>query len=165
MPEDPVIPQIKVENRPVAAPPPVAPVVVARKPRKALWITLGIFAVLFIYSLISGLIVYKKALVLKNSVLVLKAAAESKDLPKIKEGLARTQASLKSLKSGYSLIAWGRIVPFLGGYVADGKHVLNAGTYSLETVDILLTTIEPYADLLGLADGKPEAAKIGRAHV
>jgi len=161
MPEDPVIPQIKVENRPVAAPPPVAPVVVARKPRKALWITLGIFAVLFIYSLISGLIVYKKVLVLKNSVLVLKAAAESKDLPKIKEGLARTQASLKSLKSGYSLIAWGRIVPFLGGYVADGKHVLNAGTYSLETVDILLTTIEPYADLLGLADGKPEAAKDG----
>lgn len=176
MNDDPAqIPQIKVEDKPVVAPvsePPSAEPLVrpvetpatpppVKKPRKALLIGLAALGVLLVYSLISGLIVYKKAIALKSSAMALVAATKSKDLAKIKTELVNTKSSLSSLKTASKLISFGRIVPFLGGYVADLGHALNAGQYGLETTDIVLTTVEPYADLLGLSDGKPEAAKDG----
>jgi len=162
MPDEPAIPQIKVEDLPAAqASQPAQPVVLPKKTKKALLIALGIVGVLLIYSFITGFVVYRKVIALKNSATALVAAVKSKDLPKIKAELANTKKSLSSLKGSYKLIAPGRLMPILGGYIADGGRMINAGGYGLETADIVLTTIEPYADLLGLSDGKVKEAKDG----
>jgi hypothetical protein len=42
-------------------------------------------------------------------------------------------------------------IPLLGAYVQDGSHALKAGGIGLEAGDLVLTALEPYADVLGFA--------------
>ena len=162
MSEDPVIPQIKVNDAPVSQNDPVVsdPVTqvnqsVSVKPRrKGLLIALVVVGIILVYSVISGLIVYGKAMQLKKSVSGLMAAGESQDLVKIKSELAKTRFSLKVLKSSFVVISPFRIVPFFGSYVSDANHLINAGLYGMDASDIVLTVVEPYADLLGLTGGE-----------
>ena len=143
MSENPVIPQIKV----VASDP--------VKPRKrGLMIALVAAGIILFYSVISGLIVYGKIMQLKKSVSALTAAGKSQDLIKIKSELAKTKSSLKALKSSFVIIAPFKLVPFFGSYVSDANHLVNAGLYGMDAADIVLTTVEPYADLLGITGGK-----------
>lgn len=162
MSEDRVIPQINVNNAPVAQNNPVVSDPVAQvnqdvsvKPRrKGLLIILGVIGIILVYSVISGLIVYGKAMQLKKSVSGLMAAGKSQDLVKIKSELAKTRSSLKTLESSFVVISPFKLVPFFGSYVSDANHLVNAGLYGMDASDIVLTTIEPYADLLGLTGGK-----------
>lgn len=177
MPDEIKIPEIKVDSsQPVAKPTvdiaetgevaEVAPTtmenntgsITKKKSKKVLWIVLSVLGVLLVYSLISGFIVYRKAMALKASVNSLTANAKSNDLTKIKAGLVRTQSSLEALRSSFVLISWTRIIPFFGSYVADATHVINAGKYGIEAADVVLTTIEPYSDLLGLTGAKEEGS-------
>ena len=143
--EDPVIPQIKVSD---------IPPVPVKKPKKGLLITLAILGIILIYSVISGLIVYGKAMSFKKTVNGLMTAGKSQDLVKIKAELVKTKSSLKALKSSFVVISPFKLVPFFGSYVSDANHLVNAGLYGMDASDIVLTTIEPYADLLGLTGGK-----------
>src|SRR3989339_44574 len=143
--EDPVIPQIKVSDIPPAS---------VKKPKKGLLITLAILGIILIYSVISGLIVYGKAMSFKKTVNGLMTAGKSQDLVKIKAELVKTKSSLKALKSSFVVISPFKLVPFFGSYVSDANHLINAGLYGMDASDIVLTTIEPYADLLGLTGGK-----------
>lgn len=177
MPEEINIPEIKVDNvQPIAGPAPdivetganteAGPTtmdnstnnITKKKSRKVLWIILGVLGILLVYSLISGLIVYKKAMALKASVNSLIADSKSNDLTKIKAGLVKIQSSLEALQSSFVLISWTKIIPFFGSYVSDASHMINAGKHGIETADIVLTTIEPYSDLLGLTGGKEEGS-------
>ncbi|MCX6706288.1 MAG: DUF4012 domain-containing protein [Candidatus Woesebacteria bacterium] len=146
--QDPVIPQIKVDD---------IPPVPIKKPKKGLLIALGVVGVILIYSVISGLIVYGKAMQLKKSVSALTLAGKSQDLVKIKSELVNTKSSLKALKSSFVIISPFRLVPFFGSYVSDANHLVTAGLYGMDVSDIVLTTIEPYSDLLGLKGGKDNA--------
>ena len=169
MTQNPVIPQIKVNDAPVAqngsvVSDPVAQVNqdVSIKPRKkGLLIVLVVIGVILLYSIVSGLFVYSKAMRLKKSVSGLVAAGKSQDLNKIKSELVNTKSSLKALKSSFVAISPFRIVPFFGSYISDMSHLVNAGLYGMDAADIVLTTVEPYADLLGLTGGKDTAVGDG----
>jgi len=154
--EDQIIPQIKVDD-----PEPLIPPEAVAKPKdqkaKVFLISLAVIAVLFVYSVISGLVVYGKAMSLKKSMESLIIAGKSQDLVKIKDGLTKTKSSLQSLKSSFALISPFRLIPFFGSYVSDANHAISAGLYGMEASDIVLTTIEPYSDLLGLKGGKDTA--------
>ena len=143
--EDPVIPQIKVSD---------IPPVPVKKPKKGLLIALAVLGIILIYSVISGLIVYGKAMSFKKTVNGLMTAGKSQDMVKIKAELVKTKSSLKALKSSFVVISPFKLVPFFGSYVSDANHLVNAGLYGMDASDIVLTTIEPYADLLGLTGGK-----------
>ena len=84
--EDPVIPQIKVSDIPPAS---------VKKPKKGLLITLAILGIILIYSVISGLIVYGKAMSFKKTVNGLMTAGKSQDLVKIKQSLSKQNHPLK----------------------------------------------------------------------
>ena len=155
MTENPVIPQIKVSGavpvQEVAQPEPV------KRPGKGLLIAFVVIGIILVYSVVSGLFVYSKAMRLKKSVNGLVAAGKSQDLNKIKSELVNTKSSLKALKSSFVVISPFRIVPFFGSYVSDANHLVNAGLYGMDAADIVLTAIEPYADLLGLTGGENNA--------
>jgi hypothetical protein len=180
MNEDPIIPQIKVDSLPTVQketvvsgpsqmtqdePKPMnnphslqnSP----RHPKKWLMIVLGVVGVILVYSLISGVIVYGKAMQLKKSVTALMAAGKSQDLVQIKSELAKTKSSLGGLKSSFAIIAPFKLVPFFGSYVTDAGHLVNAGLYGMDASDVVLTTIEPYADLLGFKGGKDNTMSDG----
>lgn len=97
--------------------------------------------------------VYKDAMVVKANVDNLEVAARAQDLPKLKQELVNTKASVAEFKKSYNRIAWLKIVPFAGTYLSDGQHAIAAAEHGFEAGDILLEVIEPYADLLGFTGG------------
>jgi len=150
MPDDLSIPQIKVElgNQPVVGN--------TKKKKIVLGVLIGL-ALLLVITVIPGLVVFQKAMKLKTSVEALTTAAKSQNLLEINKEIGNTKTSLKSLKSSYKLISWTKFIPFLGIYTNDFGHVLDAGEYGLETGEVVLEAVEPYADILGFNGQKEEA--------
>ena len=65
------------------------------------------------------------------------------ELDKTKDQLTQTQKSLDGL--GYL-----KYVPIASMYYSDSQHLVKAGFYGLSAARILIDSIEPYSDLLGL---------------
>ena len=71
----------------------------------------------------------------------------SQELDKTKESLTQTQKSLDAM--GYL-----KFVPIAGMYYGDAQHLTKAGFYGLDAARVLIDSLEPYADLLGLKGKK-----------
>lgn len=127
------------------------------KSKKKVWLGIGIFlAVFLIYNLVAGFLLYRSGMNLLSSAKSLQAAAQSKDLAKIKNQMGDTRSKLGGFDSTFKLFIWLRIVPYVGNYAGDVQHAVSAGEAGLDAGDIVITTIEPYSDLLGFAGGKTQ---------
>lgn len=78
------------------------------------------------------------------------AAIKIEDLTKTKEGLVATRASLTAFQKEYDRLKPASFVPFLGSYISDGQHAINAAFAGLSAGDKAIDALEPNADLLGL---------------
>src|SRR3989344_6484271 len=67
----------------------------------------------------------------------------SLELDKTKQNLLQTQKNLKAL-------SYLKFIPFLSGYYNDADHLVNAGFDGLGAARILIDSVKPYADILGL---------------
>ncbi|MFA5261946.1 MAG: hypothetical protein WC450_12025, partial [Candidatus Omnitrophota bacterium] len=95
----------------------------------AMKIGVGIMAFILILIVAAGIpafLTYQKGMALYKTVQKLEVAAKSQDLSQIKPQIAATQKSLKELKSSYKIFSWTQILPFVGNYVADMGHSINA---------------------------------------
>ncbi|MGA2910789.1 MAG: DUF4012 domain-containing protein [Candidatus Microgenomates bacterium] len=124
---------------------------------------LGLVVLFLVYNLIAGLFVYQKSLKLVSDVRTLYTDANSQDLGKIKTGIDNTKNSLSGVATVYKLIGWEKFLPFAGGYISDAGHAIKAGQAGLNAGETVLTTIQPYSDLLGFKDSSSNvlAAKTG----
>ncbi len=120
---------------------------------KKLWLVIGtISLILFGVIVVTGLLgfdVYKKALVVKEAVAKVEASIKENDIEKSKTEVINLKTKLADLKSSYIKISYLTPFPFVGKYYSDGAHALNAADYGIEASDILITAIEPYADIIG----------------
>jgi hypothetical protein len=131
---------------------------------KKIFLTIfGIAFAFLVYNLIFGFFLYQKGMRLLTDINKLTVSAKSQDLGKMKSDLSSAKASLRGLSSVYNFIAWERFVPVVGPYIADAGRGIKAGTAGFSAGEIVLTAIEPYADLLGLkeSEGNVLAAKTG----
>lgn len=71
----------------------------------------------------------------------------STELDKTKYSLTQTQKSLDSM--GYL-----KFIPIANMYYSDVQHLTKAGFYGLSAARVLVDSIEPYADILGLKGKK-----------
>lgn len=165
-----LVPKIEVENTDPNLTPEIPETPQAPKPKfsfkgkSKVWLGVAVFLVVaLVYNIFAGFLIYGKGMALLNSAKSLKAATETKDLTKIKGGLEETKKSLGAFRITYKMIGWMKIVPYFGAFVSDGDHAINAGVAGLEAGEIVVKTIEPYSDLLGLThDGQAVlAAKTG----
>lgn len=69
--------------------------------------------------------------------------AASDDLKEVRKSLTETQGNLNSF-------SFTRFIPILGGYYNDADHLVKAGFYGLDAGEVVLDSIKPYADVLGL---------------
>lgn len=79
----------------------------------------------------------------------LTAAFQAQDLVTAKGEVQNLTSEVNNLDSKYQKIAWTTKIPLLGAYTSDGQSGINAGKYLVKSVDVLITSVEPYADLLG----------------
>lgn len=74
-------------------------------------------------------------------------ALASIELDKTKVSLTETQKSLDAI--GYV-----KFFPLVGMYYGDAQHLVKAGFYGLSAARVLVDSVEPYADILGLKGKK-----------
>lgn len=122
---------------------------------KILLITVGVIVG---FSILLGIIVglpayntYGKAKKFYQTALEIKPAIQSKDIKLISGKINGLKTDLSDLKQSFKPLLWFKIIPYLGAYVGDMEHFLNAGEAGLETGDIVIKAIEPYSDIIGLA--------------
>jgi hypothetical protein len=127
----------------------------SKRKKNVLIISGLILSILLIVLLLTSLLfyrVYKDGMVVRASSEKLVDAAKTGNLELIKLELANTRTSVNMLKKSYGRIAWAGNVPFVGFYIKDAGHLLNAANPGFDAADILITTIEPYSDIVGLGD-------------
>jgi hypothetical protein len=117
---------------------------------------LGVF-VLLIGGLILALMPLKA--VAAQAQVVMKSAKQTatyvkdQDLTKMKEGLVTTRKDMDTLQKEFNKVKGLSVVPFLGNYIKDGEHAINAGFAGLTAADRAMEALEPNADLLGFKGG------------
>ena len=130
---------------------PMPPVATQKNRRKIIGITVG---VVFLFLLFTVLIPLVRAYIDGKSAyaqaLVLKDAVKSQDLAKIKTELDNTKTKIDQIKSDLGPMGWTGYIPFLGGYTRDAFAFLDAGNSGMQAGQILVSAVEPYADILGL---------------
>lgn len=125
--------------------------------KKKVWPwALGIFSLLLVILGIAAFFGYRKTLALKGRVEDVKtvgqeayAALKSQDLTVAAIKLSEVRTKMDDLSNEYNVLSWLRSFPILGSYYQDGSHALLAGYAGLDAGQVLVKTIEPYADVLG----------------
>ncbi len=94
--------------------------------------------------------VMEKGKVVAQSGRELAAAAKTQNIEESKVKLAQVRKDLEAVRGEYGRVKTAKIIPFVGAYISDGEHVLNAAFAGLDAADKAIEALEPNADLLGL---------------
>jgi len=125
------------------------------KPRKK-WFFIGggifLFLVIFlVFFLVLPLLQMKKqALVFTAEAKGIYEGLQSQNLNKAVEKVASTKKEFEKLNGQYQKMIWLRAIPFIGGYYRDGQRIFTGGRFLLESADLVVESLKPYSDLLGL---------------
>lgn len=121
---------------------------------KKIFIIIGIVLALFVIAIIALIFPVKKVYIdAKETYVQAKIMADvlkkqditqaSSELDKTKEKLTRMQKSLDSL----GVLKY---IPLVNLYYSDAQHLVKAGFYGLSAGRVLIDSVEPYSDILGL---------------
>lgn len=80
----------------------------------------------------------------------LSQAIKTQNLEEAKNKMQEMRTRLNDVKTTYSEILWLKTLPYVGAYVSDGEHGLNAAFAGMDAGDKAIAALEPNADLLGL---------------
>ena len=86
---------------------------------------------------------YRQAQITLDAVKKQNIELASLELDKTKQDLEETQSDLKAL-------SYLRFIPLASGYYSDAEHLVNAGFDGLGAAQVLIDSVKPYADILGL---------------
>ncbi len=66
------------------------------------------------------------------------------------EELEKTKQSLQTTRKHFDQMFYLKFVPIVNFYYGDADHALRAGEYGLKSATIVIDSLKPYADVLGL---------------
>ncbi|MBU1256243.1 DUF4012 domain-containing protein, partial [Patescibacteria group bacterium] len=129
-------------------------------------IFLGFLLLLSALGAIAGFTLKSPVKVALGSATKLTTDFQNKDLVTAKQTLETLKADIETLEGKYKIIAWTKVIPFLGGYTKDGQSAIIASKSLVNAIDLTIIALEPYSDLLGFKSDtesvleKPEAESI-----
>jgi hypothetical protein len=115
---------------------------------------LTLFLILFFTFAAIFLNIYLKGRKVLTNAYKLQESVKLGEIELMRNELGNFRSSLLSFQSAYKFIAWTKFIPFIGGYIGDGQHLINASVIGADLGQITLETIEPYSDLIGLKGGQ-----------
>ena len=77
-------------------------------------------------------------------------AVRSQDIDALAAQIEPIRQNLTRTRNNLRFFVFVKPVPFLGSYYNDGQHLINAGFEALDATQILVDTLKPHADELGL---------------
>lgn len=79
---------------------------------------------------------------------------QNQDLGAAKIDAQILASQFNNFDAKYQKVSWISHLPFIGLYVQDGQHAINAGKPLIASLDTLIASVSPYADLLGFKTGE-----------
>lgn len=77
-------------------------------------------------------------------------AIKTQNVALASDQLAKTKEDLETTKKNLEAMGYLRFIPIANWYYNDASHLVNAGEHGLNAAIILVESIKPYADVLGL---------------
>lgn len=124
---------------------------------KKLSIVVGIVIILLVLISIPAYATYKKGLETYRSAKLITAAVKAQNVAQASDEIAKTQTLLKQTQGDFHWLLPLKFVPIVGWYYSDADHLMNAADDGLTSAQTIATSLEPYADVLGLK-GTPGGA-------
>jgi len=118
-----------------------------------------VFVALIFAALLPAFFVYKNGISLKAKAQALMASVQSQDINKLEAELLETEIAFKRFDKSVRRMSYFKFVPGLRTYYLDAEAGLNAGQYGFETAKLALSTIKPYADIIGFGGGEASSAE------
>jgi hypothetical protein len=123
------------------------------KSRKAL-VVLGVLLVLVLF-LVFGVFlpanrVYKSVKVTYADAQSVAWAIKQQNVSLASDQLVKTKTDLEQTQKDLHAMGYLKFVPIASWYYNDADHLVNAGFHGLNAATLLVDSIKPYADLLGL---------------
>jgi len=124
---------------------------------------LGSLAFIFIFTFTSLVYFYPKLNVLAadfnkvdNHIDTLEISIEKQDIKKIDQTISELNKDLIKTKNDLHRIRIIRFIPIITSYYNDANHGVEAGILSSEAGEIIVDSILPFGDILGLKDVKSD---------
>lgn len=137
--------------------------------KRSLWWLWTILGILFFLLISSGAIVYwgysvyksflPERVVLEQRTGELKNATKEQNLVKIKEATQNLRVEIERIQKKVEKYSFLSKLPKVGDYYRDSGHAFKAANAGLNTINIVVEAITPYADLLGLAGAETAQGK------
>ena len=90
---------------------------------------------------------------------------QDQNLAGAKEKANTLSAQIDELNAQYGKVSWTGAIPFLGAYTKDGQSAITAGKSLVKSLQTLIVSVEPYADLLGFKTSLDQATPAGTPKV
>lgn len=78
------------------------------------------------------------------------AAMKQQNVDLASEELQKTKVALGETQKNMRILGYMRFIPIANFYYNDADHLLKAGDEGLKTAEIVIDSLKPYADVLGL---------------
>lgn len=127
-------------------------------------------ALLFILILLVPSFFIAKAVVkLQASAEEINQALKEQDLNRVKGGIVNLKEDLYVFDRTLTPLVWLKVLPWVSSYWQDAKNGARGGLAAIEATELLIPTIEPYADILGfgstVASGQADGAKTAEERI
>lgn len=93
---------------------------------------------------------YKAGLITYRDARILLDAVKKQDIDLASQKILKTKQNLQETQKSMQYLSWLKYIPLLNWYYNDADHLMTAGKHGLESADIAIEAIKPYADVLGL---------------
>ncbi|HLD01980.1 MAG TPA: DUF4012 domain-containing protein, partial [Patescibacteria group bacterium] len=93
---------------------------------------------------------YSSALKTYTQAKLVAAAIKQQNIELAADELDKTEVALEETQKNLNSLVVLRFIPIAHWYYNDADHMLKAGVYGLESAKVVVDSLEPYADVLGL---------------
>ncbi len=122
--------------------------------RQKLGVTLGVVLVVlllgFFFVVIPAKNAYTSAQQTMAQARLVADAVKTQNIAQASDELKKTQESLTETQKHMGRLAFFKLVPLVNWYYNDADHALKAGEYGLQSATMVVESLKPYADVLGL---------------
>lgn len=123
-------------------------------PKRTLAIVLGVVALLLVGFFFAILLpvqrTFSKAMETQAQARLTYDAVKKQNIALAGEELAKTKTKLAETQDSLHAMSYFRFIPIVSGYYNDANHAINAGFHGIKAAEILVDSLKPYADVLGL---------------
>lgn len=113
-------------------------------------VVLFVILILLVIAGIPAFATYKAGLKTYREAKLISSALKNQDIALASDEVVKTKKYLEETQKQFRYLLPFKFVPIVGWYYSDAEHLMQAGSYGLDTAGTALNALEPYVDVLGL---------------